>query len=101
MHNFYYNKNVPGQKDNVTLFKRHIVQAHPDLNFFFPNYREAPWHVQAIVRAVTLNFWPHKLKGGFEMAPSVEGVTALQQLIEEARFRDDFDVIYDDTSLYD
>lgn len=92
----WYSKTNPWQLENVTSFRR-MMEAMPHVTFKHANYRAAPWHIQARVNNVTINFWPHLLKGNFEGARAVEGIHALQRLIREAEAHTEFEVVERDT----
>lgn len=56
--------------------------------FFQPNPEKAPWHVQCVIKSdegydLTLNFWPHKLKGQYD-GKSVQGIEALRAIMAQA-----------------
>ena len=63
----------------VQLFKASI-------NFYFPNYNEAPWQVQCEIGEQKINFWPHKMKAHIEYTKggAVEGRYAVVDLIANA-----------------
>ena len=76
--------------ENVTAFRK-IVQLYDyGTEFYFPNYREAPWHVQAEIGGEKINFWPHKMKAHVEYRKggAVEGRYAIIDLINEQIAKD-------------
>lgn len=87
----YYWKH-PHEEENVETFKR-LVRANPDLIFFQPSPRLAPWHVQTEIRGVLINFWPHRMKGQRMDGKARTGYGALQRLIDQAKNDRDFHVI--------
>jgi hypothetical protein len=82
----------PCHDENWFLFEELVVQ-NPDVGFFQPHPDRAPWHVQAVVNEVLINFWPHKLKGCFEGTRAMAGMTALRDLILQAKNEEPFDVV--------
>ena len=77
---------------NLQQFER-LMQMNNDIQFYQPDPERAPWHVQAKVNGVTLNFWPHLLKGNVERTRAVQGYSALQRMIGDARSEADVDLI--------
>ena len=76
--------------ENVTAFKK-IVQLYAyGTEFYFPNYRDAPWHVQAEIGGEKVNFWPHKMKAHVEyrQGGAVEGRYAIIDLINDQIAKD-------------
>ena len=55
-------------------------------NFYFPNYKDAPWQVQCEIGDKKVNFWPHKLKAHVEYTKggAVQGKYAVVDLIANA-----------------
>lgn len=88
----YERKNNPQHATNVRLF-RALMQKNNDIKFFQPDPLKAPWHVKAEVNGVSMNFWPHLLKGNIEGHRAVTGSRALQTIIGEARNHEDEDLI--------
>ena len=85
-----------GEFDQLTL-------DYPYIRFFQPSPEKAPWHVQAFLdtgdaEPIVLNFWPHKTKGQRQGAYSVEGMSAIRGLIEEA-LRDQSAMLADSTAF--
>ena len=85
---FYAHPGKPEHQKNIDIFKQ-IVRAAPGLNLYFPNFKSAPWHVQAKMvsvdnEAIVLNFWPHVLKANREGEHAVTGYEAIMNLIDEA-----------------
>lgn len=39
---------------------------------FWPNYTDAPWHLQMNIADSVINFWPHKLKAHVQYEPKSE-----------------------------
>lgn len=78
----------------------YFVEANPSIDFYWPNYDRAPWHVQCILRLdgdeKEVNFWPHKNKGQIIYEKSIEGlnkfVAELNRRAGEGDKDDDFDV---------
>lgn len=94
----WYKPGRGDQQRNIERFRREIVMANPDIDFFQPNYSAAPWHVQAMVGGIVMNFWPHNAKACNEREKSVEGFDAIKDLIEKNRqsAQDDFDLLDED-----
>lgn len=98
MINYYFRDAFDAE--NCEEFEQ-IVASYPDIHFFQPSPDKAPWHVQAILdngdgEPIELNFWPHKLKGQRRPRPSVEGASAIYDIIDEAiadAAEEPFDVI--------
>lgn len=76
-------QNVYAFRDIVRLFEHSI-------RFYFPNYVEAPWQVQAVISGEKVNFWPHKMKAHVEFTSgkAVEGSYEMVALIEEQILKD-------------
>lgn len=87
----YYWKH-PEEKENVVAFDR-LMQRNRDVTFYRPSPAVAPWHWQAIIEGVTLNFWPHKAKVQRDGEKARTGTRAMQQLIDSAKEESDFHVI--------
>lgn len=47
--------------NNLCDFQTIIDATHIAGDLFFPNVEKAPWHVQAEINGVTMNFYPHKM----------------------------------------
>ena len=65
---------------------RDIVSMYKDsIRFYFPNYDDAPWQVQAEIGGEKVNFWPHKIKAHVEFREggSVEGKYKIIDLIND------------------
>ena len=86
------------EKENSREFTR-FANSNPQLDFYWPNYEAAPWHIQCMIQlsgeAVEMNFWPHKSKGQFKYEKAIEPLSAF---IEELNTRlndveGDFDVV--------
>jgi len=82
----FYHK--PHQVGNIDTFLK-ILHRYPWLEPYWPNKDAAPWHVQARLETVhgyhiTLNFWPHKLKGAIENGKPVTGYDGIREMITEA-----------------
>lgn len=94
-------QNHPDDTANIAAFTA-IIANFPGLSLFQPNAGKAPWHVQAIIDIgqcpVFLNFWPHRLKAQREGCKAVEGVAAIQRLIEQA-YDDAISTSSDDLNL--
>ena len=45
--------------DNVYAFRDIVNLYSHGIDFYFPNYRDAPWQVQAEISGEKINFWPH------------------------------------------
>lgn len=76
--------------ENVLAFRK-IVQLYDyGIEFYFPNYRDAPWQVQAEIGGEKVNFWPHKMKAHVEYTKggAVEGRYAIIDLINEQIAKD-------------
>lgn len=73
----------PHERENVLEFER-FMKNNPKVLFFQPNPISAPWHVQAIVNDLFLNFWPHKMKGQIENRKARSGRKALQAMVDFA-----------------
>lgn len=91
------------ERANVETFEG-ITFDFPDIHFFQPSPRKAPWHWQAFLDApdnmhgqIELNFWPHVMKGQRRPLKSVQGAAAIIDLLNEALAdaagENDFDVI--------
>lgn len=78
---YFYRRGLEG---NVEAFKR-IVADNPDLEFFQPNPKSSPWHVQVYINGNLISFWPHVLKGCLDGHKAVVGAQAIRTLIEKAR----------------
>ena len=52
-------------------------------DFYFPNYKAAPWHVQVQIGEKFIDFWPHKMKAHvqYEKGAAVGGTLSLVDLI--------------------
>jgi hypothetical protein len=61
-----------------------IMEMFPAVEFFHPNYDEAPWHVQAEIDGVIYNFWPHVMKAQQEYCKSVQGSRKITALLRDA-----------------
>lgn len=89
----FANPNRPEDAVNCAEFQRFMARF-PWANFYQPNSVKAPWHVQCLIPTetgdtITLNFWPHKLKGNCEMpggyrSKAVEGLDELRGLMAQA-----------------
>ena len=79
-------------RENVETFKQ-IVSENPEMEFFQPSPHVAPWHVQAIINGMVLNFWPHKLKVQVEGEKSREGAKAIRRALREAQDEQDFPMV--------
>ena len=82
----------PHEEENVEVFKR-FMRANDDVTFYKPAPMTAPWHVQAKVNGVLINFWPHRMKGQRDGDKSRTGYSAMQRLIDDAKSHVDFNVI--------
>lgn len=67
-----------------------------DLDPWQPSPDAAPWHVQAKVNGVLVNFWPHKNKMQVDGMPSVSGFDAEDVLMDLINDTTDAEVIFDD-----
>ena len=68
------------------------------INFYFPNYEQAPWQVQCKIGQSVINFWPHKLKAHIEYAPgpAKEGWYPVKKLINDVILDSNFEMHEDD-----
>jgi hypothetical protein len=76
--------------DNVYAFRDIVNLYSHGIDFYFPNYRDAPWQVQAEISGEKVNFWPHKMKAHVEYTKggAVEGRYAIIDLINEQIAKD-------------
>lgn len=102
----YANPNRQADKENCAEFER-FMRRFEWANFFQPNAEKSPWHVQCRIQTdagydLTLNFWPHKMKGqyggyGGMNSGTYEGLDGLRGMmakaIDDCRDCEDFDVI--------
>jgi hypothetical protein len=77
---------------NVEEFKK-FVERNPNVEFRNPSPVAAPWHVQATVNGVLINFWPHKMKGQIDGERCKSGAKALQAMVDECEAHGDFHVV--------
>ena len=96
----FYRYNDGEEEQNAMEFAS-WANANPHVSFYWPNYENAPWHLQCIINikgeATELNFWPHKSKGQFKYEKAIEPMSAffaeLSKRVTQANEEDDFDVI--------
>ena len=84
-------------RENLHQFVE-LMESHKDLDFFFPNYEKAPWHVQVdFGGGIVMNFWPHQNKAQIQYERSVEGPLEIRRKIKEAILlsHEDVDLIED------
>jgi len=76
--------------DNVYAFRDIVNLYSHGIDFYFPNYRDAPWQVQAEIGGEKVNFWPHKLKAHVEYKSggAVEGRYEIINLINDQIAKD-------------
>ena len=84
----YANPHRLTDAENCATFQK-FMERFDWAKFHQPNPAKAPWHVQCHIptasgSVITLNFWPHKLKGQFNETPAVEGYEALRGLMAMA-----------------
>lgn len=79
----YVNPTKPHHKDNVRQFLEAVDETK--LEYFWPNYDNAPWHVQARVNGYIINFWPCSNRANIDREKSVYGKGAIIRLIQDAR----------------
>ena len=95
----YYFKNET-QRYYVETFIEMAQEEGILRDLFWPNRREAPWHLQAKVGNNLMNFWPHVMKSHIQYTKDVAvGFRAMQAMIRAAKIGeedDDFDVFDDD-----
>ncbi len=82
MINYYFTDD--DEVDMCDTFAWVISHYEDEIRFFQPSPIKAPWHVQAVLGEIELNFWPHKMKGQRRPLPAVEGAQALFALLQEA-----------------
>lgn len=92
------------QRAHVSKFCLEMGRDFDEVDFYWPNYDQAPWHIQCILRLdgqdKEVNFWPHKNKGQIIYEKSIEGldnfIAELNRRAGEGDKADDFDVFEDD-----
>ena len=83
---------APHHEPALEEFRR-LMAMNSDVVFYAPSPILAPWHIQAEINGITLDFWPHKLKGRLGHEKSKQGYVALQRLIGRARAEEKIDLI--------
>ena len=76
--------------ENVYAFREIVNLYSHSIHFYFPNYRDAPWQVQAQISGEKINFWPHKMKAHveFQKGRAAEGSYEVIDLINEQIAKD-------------
>lgn len=96
----FHSKNASEQVRNIKEFAS-WVKTNPHVDFYWPNYAAAPWHIQCVTKIgdddVEMNFWPHKSKAQFKYEKAIEPLSAfVDELVKrqvEAEKEEDFDVV--------
>ena len=95
----WHHPQYPEQIENLDDF-RDVMAKFPELDFFHPNFADAPWHVQAVIESIEVNAWPHKMKAQRKYEKSVQGWNEVCELfaavISEADGLDDLDDLIDE-----
>lgn len=91
---YYANPKKPWHEENVRWFRK-IVNEYPQVRFFNPSPSLAPWHVQAVIQDVTLNFWPCAGKANVDREPAVYGYEEVKKILNRS-LEDDFEVLEDE-----
>ena len=86
--------NKSWHEENIVAF-REFLRRNPQLDFYFPNFRDAPWHLQARTQdGEVLDFWPHKNKGCYNGLVR-SGISGLEWLVGQAEMLGGGDVLED------
>ena len=77
---------------NLCDFETVINATNIRNDLFFANYDKAPWHVQAEINGITLNFYPHTMKAYSDEFGRKEDIHEIIEMIHDAKDLEEEDV---------
>lgn len=79
--------------ENLCDFETVINATNIRNELFFANYDKAPWHVQAEINGITLNFYPHKMKAYSDEFGLKEDIHEIIEMIHNAKDLEEEEVL--------